>query len=66
MKIELPDEVVDAIVLAVLKEQYSYLKEELREHRDEGVWMHPEDAYQSEFKLVPSLEIIIKYFGGEI
>lgn len=65
MKIELPFEVADGFVVAVLKEQLSYLKEELRQHREEGKWLHPEDAYESEFKLIPAHETLIKYFGGK-
>ena len=62
--ITLDFETADGIVVAVLKEQLQYMKEDLRQHREEGKYMHPEDAYESEFKLVPAHELLIKYYGG--
>ena len=62
--IELDWETADRITLLVLKDQLKYLKEELRQHQEDGQYMHPEDAYNSAFKLIPSLEILIHYYGG--
>ena len=63
MAIELDIEVANGITLATLKENMEYLKKELDEHRN-GAWMHPEDAYNSEFVLIPALTILIDYYGG--
>lgn len=57
-------ETADRICLASLKDQLNYLKEEVREHTEEGKYMHPADYHESMTKLIPSLEILIKYFGG--
>ena len=64
--ITLPFEVADGITLATLQEQHSYLKEELRAHLEDGKYLHKEDAYNSQFKLIPALELLIDYFGGNI
>lgn len=63
--IELDYETGDRIALAVLKDHLSILKDTLADHRLNGVYMHPEDAYNSEFRYIPAFEIVIKYFGGE-
>jgi hypothetical protein len=62
----IPFEVADGITLANLQDQYNYLKEELRLHLEEGKYLHKEDAYNSQFKLIPSLEVLIEYYGGNI
>jgi hypothetical protein len=62
----IPFEVADGITLANLQDQYNYLKEELRLHLEEGKYLHKEDAYNSQYVLLPSLEVIIKHFGGNI
>lgn len=62
--LEIPYEVADGITVAVLKDQLSYLVEELRLHDEEGEWLHPEDAEMSRQHLIPSLKCIIDYFGG--
>lgn len=64
--IEIPMEVADAITLATLQEQLSYLKEEVRLHVEEGAYMHPEDYHESMTKLIPALELLIPYYGGSL
>jgi hypothetical protein len=64
--LQIPFEVADGITLATLQDQYTYLKEELRLHLEEGKYLHKEDAYNSQFKLLPSLEVMIEYFGGSL
>ncbi len=59
----IPFEVADGIVLASLKEQLKFLKKELKDY-EAGSWMHPEDADKSRHELIPSLKILIKYYGG--
>lgn len=64
--VTIPFEVADGITLATLKEQLSYLSEELRSHLEEGKYMHPEDYHNSMTKLIPALETLIPYFGGTL
>lgn len=54
----------DRIALAVMKDQLRYLRDEVVQHEKKGKYMHPEDYHESKTKLIPSLEILIKYFGG--
>jgi len=62
----IPFETADYITLANLQDQYNYLKEELRLHLEEGKYLHKEDAYNSQFRIIPSLEVLIEYYGGNI
>ena len=62
----IPFEVADGITLACLQDQRSYLKEEIRLHVEEGKYLHPEDYHNSMVNLIPALETLIKYFGGEV
>ena len=62
----IPFEVADGITLATLKEQLTYLSEEVRSHLEEGKYMHPEDYHNSMTKLIPALETLIPYFGGTL
>lgn len=64
--INLNFETAENITLLSLLDQYRYLSKELKEHREEGKYLHPEDAYNSEFKLLPALRIIIEYYGGDV
>ena len=64
--LSIPYEVADGITLAILQDQYVYLKEELRLHIEEGHYLHEDDVYSSKFKLLPALEVLIPYFGGTI
>lgn len=66
MSITLPIEIADGITLATLQEQVSYLKEEIRLHTEEGKYLHPEDYHNSMTKLIPAMELLIEYFGGEV
>ena len=59
-------ETVDRITLLTMKDQLGYLKEEIRLHVEEGHYMHPEDYHDSMTKLIPALETLIRYFGGEV
>ena len=62
----IPFEVADGITLACLQDQHSMLKEEIRKHVEEGSYLHPEDYHNSMTRLIPALEILIEYFGGEV
>ena len=69
--IELPFEVVDGIVVASLKEQRDYLKNELKQWRKNpkteanpgGYWLHPEDVGKNEI-MIHHMDAIIAYYGG--
>lgn len=60
----IPFEVADGIVLASMKEQLAYLKQEIDDRRMKGTYMHPEDYRDSMEKYIPALEVLIKYYGG--
>ena len=64
--IEIPFEIADGITLAVMKEHLQHLREECRAHLEEGSWMHPEDYHDSMTKLIPALELLIPYYGGDL
>lgn len=57
-------ETADLITVTNLKEALSYLETELRNHFENGAWMHPEDVWQSKNMYIPALKTIIKYYGG--
>ena len=56
----------DMITLAVLQDHLKYLKDEVRLHVEEGKYLHPEDYHNSMVNLIPALETLIPFFGGEI
>lgn len=62
--LQIPFEVADGIVVASLNEHIGYLKEEIRLHVEEGHYLHPEDYYKSMVKLIPAMEVLIDYYGG--
>jgi len=59
-------ETADRITVLSLKDQLSYLREEVRLHVEEGQYMHPEDYHKSMTKLIPALELLIPYYGGTL
>lgn len=62
--IEIEHEVAERIAVASMKEQLKYLRGEVRNHEKKGSWMHPEDYHETKAHLIPSLERLIKYYGG--
>jgi len=62
----IPQDAADRITLAVLEEHLSYLRQDLKSHREQGTWMHPEDVQKSEEELIPALKTLIRYFGGKV
>lgn len=62
----IPHEVADKITLATMQEHLGYLKEEVRLHTQEGHYLHPEDYHSSMTKLIPALELLIPYYGGNL
>ena len=65
IKLEIPFEVADGIVLAALKNHIGYLREEVRAHVEDGAYLHPEDYHDHMVKLIPAMELIIEYYGGD-
>ena len=63
--LEIPFEVADGIVLASLQNHIGYLKEEIRAHVEDGAYLHPEDYHNSMVNLIPAMEKIIDYYGGQ-
>ena len=61
-KLELDFETADRITLLSLKDQRSYLKKELRDHK-KGAYLHPEDVVGNQ-KIIEALDLIIKHYGG--
>jgi len=65
-ELTIPYEVADKITLASLQDQLHYLKQDVRDHTEQGKWMHPEDYHMSMTKLIPALETLIDYYGGGV
>lgn len=65
IKLEIPFEVADGIVLASLKNHIGYLREEIRAHVEDGAYLHPEDYHNSMVNLIPAMQLIIDYYGGQ-
>ena len=63
--LEIPFEIADGIVIASLTEHVGYLKEQIRLHVEEGQYLHPEDYHKSMVKMIPAIEMLIDYYGGE-
>lgn len=62
--IVLDGETADRITVLTLKEQRGYLVKEIKDHEKKGTYMHPEDYHASKTKLIPAMDLLIKYFGG--
>ncbi len=62
----IPQDAADRIAIAVLEKHLSYLRQDLKSHREQGTWLHPEDVQKTEEELIPALKTIIRYFGGEV
>ena len=68
--ITLDSAAADRITVLTLKEQRSYLKEELKKWKKNpktdanpnGYWLHPEDVSNNEI-MIHHLDAVIKYFG---
>ena len=63
--LEIPFEIADMITLSSLMDQHKYLKEETRQHLEEGVWLHPEDLGRN-IQIINAMELLIPYYGGEL
>ena len=63
MKFKLDYEVVDAIVLKGLKDHRKMVKKSLKDHLENGAWMHAEDVVYNT-KLIAAMDVLIDYYGG--
>jgi hypothetical protein len=59
-------ETADKITLLNLKDQREFLLKEIKEHLENGRYLHPDDYHNSITKLIPALEILIPYYGGNV
>lgn len=72
-------ETADRITLACLKDQLEYLRKDVKWYEADGEkkaklekkwgykpYVHPEDYATNKAKLIPALELLIPYYGGEI
>ena len=57
-------ETADRITLLALKDHLQYLEDEVKEHEENGQYMHPIDYDDSKTKLIPALKVVIDYYGG--
>ena len=62
--LEIDYEIADRITLFSLKDNLEYLEKELKEHLEDGKYMHPDDALNSQYLYIPALKTLIKYYGG--
>jgi len=63
--LEIDYETADRIAVHVMQDHLGYLREEVKDHVENGAYMHPEDYHKSMTELIPALETLIKYFGVE-
>lgn len=64
-KLEIDYETAERITLLTLQDHLSYLEEELKDHVENGSYMHPEDVLKSRGEYIPALKVLIKFFGGD-
>ena len=64
--LSIPFDVADRITLVCLEEQLGYLRKEVRDHIENGSYMHPEDFHNSCVNLIPALKVLVSYYGGEV
>jgi hypothetical protein len=65
-QLTIPYDVAEGITLSTLQDHYDYLIEELKNHKENGAYMHPDDVRKSEEEYIPSLKIVIRFFGGNV
>lgn len=64
--LEIDWDVADKITLAVLVDHLKMLRKEIRDKDEKGSYMHPEDYTKAKEELIPALEVLIPYYGGDI
>ena len=63
-RLEIDYETADRITLLNLEEYRNDLRVELQNHKEFGVWMHPDDVAATP-AVLEALTLIIHQFGGE-
>jgi hypothetical protein len=63
-QLAIPYEVADAITLATLMDCLDGIQAEVNSHIKKKTYMHPEDFHQAITEYIPSLKVLIKYYGG--
>jgi hypothetical protein len=59
-------EVADGIAVSVLKDHLMYLKKDMKDHLENGSYLHPDDKKLNK-KLIKKLTFILtRYFGEEL
>jgi hypothetical protein len=61
--LEIDYETADRITIQTLKDHLKYMKEDLRQHLEEGKWLHQNDVYDY-YVYIPKVEDVINYFSG--
>lgn len=64
--LEIDWDVADKITLAVLVDHLKMLRNEVKEKEENGSYMHPEDYTKAKLELIPALEVLIPYYGGNV
>lgn len=59
-------ETADRITVLSLRDHLNYLKQEVKDHVENGQWMHSEDFELSVTKIIPALETILRYYGEDL
>lgn len=57
-------ETADRITLLNLKDALQQLETEVKNHVENGSWMHPDDYHANMTQYIPALKTLIKYYGG--
>lgn len=57
-------ETADRITLACLKDQLRLQEKDVKEHLENGKWMHPEDLHLATTQYIPALKTLIHFWGG--
>lgn len=57
-------ETADRITIDNLKESLAVIKKEIKDHLENGAYLHPEDLVEYQTVLIPSIKTLIKYYGG--
>lgn len=60
----LDSETGDRIALSVLKHHLFITETMMKKHTEDGTWIHDDDKLFMSNELIPSLRILIDYFGG--
>lgn len=60
----LNSETGDRIALSVLKHHLFITESMMKNHTENGAWLHDDDKLFMSNELIPSLRILIDYFGG--